>query len=80
MRKIEGPHAFVENEQWSVINMKEEFHSRFITILQIIYQQKRLTYFNNMIAITFDLANKIQLVNWCSMVLTQLLVELIHWT
>jgi hypothetical protein len=27
--------AFVENEQWSVIRMKEEFHPQFTTILQI---------------------------------------------
>jgi hypothetical protein len=32
-------------------------YAKFITILQIIYQQERLTYFNNMIAITFGLAN-----------------------
>jgi hypothetical protein len=49
--------------------MKEEFHVRFIAILQIIYQRKRLAYFSNMIAITFDLANKGQLMNWCFIVL-----------
>jgi len=43
LKKIIGPHAFVENEQWSVLCMKEEFHARFVTILQIICQQKRLT-------------------------------------
>jgi len=48
----------------------EEFHQRFVAILQIIYQQKWLAYSNNQIAITFDLANKGQLVNWCSIVLT----------
>jgi hypothetical protein len=47
---------FVENEQWSVMCMKEEFHERFITILQILYQKKRLAYFNNQITVTFDLA------------------------
>jgi hypothetical protein len=31
--------AFVENEQWSVIRMKEEFHPQFTTILQITYQR-----------------------------------------
>jgi hypothetical protein len=41
-------------------------------------QIKRLVYFSNWIVITFDLANKGQLVNLCSIVLTQLLVELIH--
>jgi hypothetical protein len=50
--------------------MKEEFHARFATILQILYQKKMLTYFNNQIVITFDLANKGQPVNWCSIVLT----------
>jgi hypothetical protein len=43
--------------------MKEEFHARFATILQILYKRERLAYFNNLIAITFDLANMGQLVN-----------------
>jgi hypothetical protein len=43
--------------------MKEEFHARFVAILQIIYQRERLAYFNNWIAITFDLVNKGQHVN-----------------
>ncbi len=38
LKKIASSHAFVENEQWSVVHMKEEFHVRFVTILQIIYQ------------------------------------------
>ncbi len=59
----------MENEQWSVVCVKEEFHVRFIAILQIIYQQKRLAYFSNMIAITFDLANKGQIMNECFIVL-----------
>jgi hypothetical protein len=37
LKKITRPHAFVENEQWSVVRMKEEFHARFATILQILY-------------------------------------------
>jgi len=32
-----GPHAFVENEQWSVMRMKKEFHARFAAILHILY-------------------------------------------
>jgi len=52
------------------VYMKEEFYARFIAILQIFYERERLVYFNNQIAITFDLANKGQLVNWCSIVLT----------
>jgi hypothetical protein len=59
--------------------MKEEFHARFATILQILYQKKMLTYFNNQIVITFDLINRGQLVKWSSIMLTQLLVELIRW-
>ncbi len=58
LKKISGPHAFVENEQWNVVCMKKEFHARFATILQILYQRERLAYFNNHIAIVFDLANK----------------------
>jgi len=37
LKKIVGPHAFVENEQWSVVHMKKEFHAKFATIFQIIY-------------------------------------------
>jgi hypothetical protein len=33
LKKITGPHAFVENEHWSVVHMKEEFHVRLVTIL-----------------------------------------------
>jgi hypothetical protein len=43
--------------------MKEEFHVKFVTILQILYQKKRVVHFNNQIAITFDLANRGQPVN-----------------
>jgi hypothetical protein len=38
--------------------MKEEYHAKFTTILQIIYQQERFAYFNNDIAIIFNLAKK----------------------
>jgi len=37
--KVE-PNAFVNKEQWNVIQTKEEYHAKFITILQIIYQRK----------------------------------------
>jgi hypothetical protein len=37
LKRIATPHAFVENEQWSVVCMKEKFHARFATILQILY-------------------------------------------
>jgi hypothetical protein len=42
----------------SIIQMKEEYHAKLATILQIIYQHERLAYFNNHIAITLNLANK----------------------
>jgi len=32
-KRIASPHAFVENEQWSVVCMKEEFHAKFVAIL-----------------------------------------------
>jgi hypothetical protein len=35
-KNIARPDAFVEKEQWSMICMKEEFHAKFATILQII--------------------------------------------
>jgi hypothetical protein len=43
--------------------MKEEFHARFAAILQILYQREKLAYFNNQIAITFDLANRGEPIN-----------------
>jgi hypothetical protein len=33
LKTIIGPHAFVGNEQQSVVCMKEEFHAKFVTIL-----------------------------------------------
>jgi hypothetical protein len=53
----------VENEQWSVVCMKEEFHARFATILQIIYQQEKLAYFSNKIVLIFYLANRGEPIN-----------------
>jgi len=38
LKNIIGPEAFINKEQWSVIWMKEEYHARFVAILQIIYQ------------------------------------------
>jgi len=43
--------------------MNEEYHAKFATILQIIYQWERLVYLNNPIAITFNLANKGKKIN-----------------
>jgi hypothetical protein len=43
--------------------MKEEFHARFVAILQILYQRERLVYFSNKIAITFYLVNRGQLID-----------------
>ncbi len=80
LKNIVGPHAFIENEQWSVVRMKEEFHVRFATMLQILYQNEQLAYFSNMIAKTFDLVNRGQPINWYFVMLTQLLIELTCWT
>jgi hypothetical protein len=60
--------------------MKEEYHTKFATILQIIYQWERWACFSNCIAITFNLANKVKKINWCSIMLTQMLMELTWWT
>jgi len=38
--------------------MKEEYHARFVTILQIIYKQERLAYFSNLFAIILNLEKK----------------------
>jgi hypothetical protein len=56
----------------------EEFYARFTVILQNFYQRVRLAYFSNRIAIIFYLANMGQPINWCSIMLTQLLIELTH--
>jgi hypothetical protein len=37
LKRIIGSHVFVKNEQWSVVHMREEFHARFVAILQILY-------------------------------------------
>jgi hypothetical protein len=29
--------AFINKEQWSVIRMKEEYHTKFVAIMQIVY-------------------------------------------
>ncbi len=33
LKRITSPHALVENEQWNVVRMKEDFHVRFAAIL-----------------------------------------------
>jgi hypothetical protein len=40
-KNIVGLDAFVNKELWNMIWMKE-YHGKFITILQIIYQRERL--------------------------------------
>jgi len=37
LKNIVGPNAFINKEQWNIIQMKEKYHARFTTILQIIY-------------------------------------------
>ncbi len=64
LKNIAGLNALVNKQQQSVIQIKEEYHAKFATILQIIYQRKRLAYFNNHIAITtLNLANKGKKIN-----------------
>jgi hypothetical protein len=43
--------------------MKEEFHARFVVILQNLYQREKLVYFSNWIVINFELANMGQPIN-----------------
>jgi len=50
-KRIMSSYVFVENEQWSVICIKEDFHPRFVTILQIMYQQEQVGYFSNLITL-----------------------------
>jgi hypothetical protein len=49
-----------------MLQMKEEYHVQFVIILQIIYQEERLTYFNNQIAITLNLENWGKKIHRCS--------------
>jgi hypothetical protein len=42
---------------------EEEFHAKFVAILQIPYQRKWLAYFRNWNVISFDLGNMGQPVN-----------------
>jgi hypothetical protein len=58
LKNVIGSDAFVNKDQWNIIQMTEEYHARFVTILQIIYQREKLTYFSNRIAIILNLANK----------------------
>jgi hypothetical protein len=37
LKSIAGPDAIVNKDQWNMIQMKDEYHTRFIAILQIIY-------------------------------------------
>ncbi len=76
LKNIVGLDAFVNKEQWNIIWMKEKYHARFATILQIIYQCEKLTYFSNHIAIIFNLANKGKKINWCFIMLTQMSIKL----
>jgi ABC-type dipeptide/oligopeptide/nickel transport system ATPase subunit len=76
LKNIVGLDAFVNKEQWNVIWMKEEYHAKFATILQIIHQRKMLAYFSNRITITLNLTNKGKKINRCSIMLTQMLIKL----
>jgi hypothetical protein len=78
-KNIVGSDAFVNKEQWNIFRMKEGYHAKFVRILQIIYQRKRLAYFNNHIAITLNLTNKGKKIKWCSIMLTQMSIKLTRW-
>jgi hypothetical protein len=54
--------------------MNEEYHAKFATIMQIIYQWERLVYFNDRITITLNLVNKGKKIDLCSIMLTQMLI------
>ncbi len=67
-------HYFQENDQCSFL---------IFFILFMFYKwciNERIIYFNNKIAITFSNFDKWQVLNWCSIMLTQFGVELEHWT
>jgi hypothetical protein len=36
LQNIVGLDAFINKKQWNIIRMKEEYHTKFVTILQII--------------------------------------------
>ncbi len=76
LKNIAKLDAFVNKEQRSIIQMKEEYQAMFVAILQIIYHRERLTYFTNHIAIICNLANKRKKINWCSIMLTHMSIEL----
>jgi hypothetical protein len=38
LKNIAGPNAFIDKEQWNMIHMKEEYHAKFVAILQFFYQ------------------------------------------
>ncbi len=70
LNNIVGLDAFINKKNWNIIQMKKEYHTILVTIMQIIYQQERLAYFNNHVAIIFNLANKGKNINRCSIMLT----------
>jgi hypothetical protein len=39
LKKIASPHAFVENEQWNVVHMKEKFHARFAIVCKLFTKE-----------------------------------------
>jgi len=42
---IVSSHVFVENEQWNVVCMKEEFHARFAAIFANSFSKKEVSLF-----------------------------------
>jgi hypothetical protein len=79
-KNIAKLNAFVNNIYWNVIQIKEEYHDKFAIILKIIFQREKFAHFNNHITITFDLAKKGKKINKCSIMLTQMSIELTQWT
>jgi hypothetical protein len=79
LKNIAKLDAFVNKEHQNIIQMKGEYHVKFGTIMQIIYQCERLRYFSNHIVITLNLANKGKKINWCSIMLTQMSTDLTPW-
>jgi hypothetical protein len=54
---VDATNAFMAKEA-QVHSNEEEYHARFVAILQIIYQRERLIYFSNHFAMALNLTNK----------------------
>jgi hypothetical protein len=73
------PNTYNINERWVVKKMRLEYVHRIATILPIIYKKNKVQYFCNKFAMMIFKKDQGKIVNWATIIYSQLVKKLIRW-